>query len=108
MLVAKRLIGIFDVAQEHRALTEDEISLKQSLKQKLLGLAAVEKLRLRQQSQLTWIRANDANSSLFFLSVNIKTLHTHEGWLHKHQGQANEIYNHFSSVLVNQVQERKP
>lgn len=106
MIAAKKLIAVFDVVQEHRQLGEGEISLKQSLKQRLLGLAAVEKLRFRQQSRLTWIKANDTNSRLFFLSINgrkrknfIQTLQTSSGQVHTHQDKAEAIYNHFSSVF---------
>lgn len=47
MLAAKKHIAILEITQEHRKLTEQEIVFKQELKQRLLGLAAVEKLRLR-------------------------------------------------------------
>lgn len=57
MLAAKKLISILEVVQEHRQLSEEEIHLKQDLKQKLLGFATIEKIRARQQSRLTWIRA---------------------------------------------------
>lgn len=106
MVAAKKLIGIFDVVQEHRTLSDEEIQLKMGLKQKLLGLAAVEKLRLRQQSRLTWLKANDTNSQLFFLSVNgrkrknhIQTLQTAAGQAHTHKEKAQALHEHFNSVL---------
>lgn len=86
MLAAKKLITILEVVQEHRQLSKDEIQLKQSLKNKFLGFAAIEKLRARHQSRLTWIKACDASSKLFFLSVrgrrrkkHIQCLHTPKG-----------------------------
>lgn len=106
MVAAKKLIAILEIAQDHRALTEQEIILKQALKQKLLGMAAVEKLRLRQQSRLTRLKASDTKSSLFFLSVNgrkrknhIQTLQTDNGQLHTHHDKAEAIFEHFSIVF---------
>lgn len=106
MTAAKKLIAVMEIAQDHRPLSNQEIALKQELKHRLLGLAAVEKLRLRQQSRLTWIKASDACSKLFFLSANgrkrknhIRTLHTQQGQLHTHQDKEKAIYDHFSSVF---------
>lgn len=106
MIAAKQLIAMLETAQDHRNLSDQEIELKTALKQKLLGLAAVEKLRLRQQSRLTWIKATDACSSLFFLGANgrkrknhIQCLHTPVGQLHNHQDKAKAIYDHFSQAF---------
>ena len=105
MVAAKMLIAILETVQAARQLSDEEIVLKKGLKQKLLGFAAVEKLRARQQSRITWIRACDAASKFFFLSVNgrrrkkhIQCLHTH-GQFYTHQQKAHAIYHHFSSVL---------
>lgn len=112
MQAAKKLISILETVQEHRQLSVDEIQLKQDLKQKVLGYAAIEKLRARQQSRITWIKACDASSKLFFLSVNgrrrkkhIQCLQTAEGQLHTHHQKAQAIYEHFNSI-VGQRRER--
>lgn len=108
MVAAKKLIGVLDVLQEFRQLSDGEIALKRDLKNKLLGYAAVEKLRTRQQSRLTWIKPNDAKSKLFFLSVNgrkrknaIQSLVTPTGHVYTHQDKAEEIFKHFNGVFGN-------
>lgn len=67
---ARQLIAILDIVQEHRQLSSTEILLRRDLKARYLGLAAVEKLRARQQSRLISIRASEANSKLFYLQAN--------------------------------------
>lgn len=56
MVAARKLIAVMECVQERRQLSEEEIELKQGLKQRLLGFAAIEKLRARQRSRLTWIK----------------------------------------------------
>jgi hypothetical protein len=67
---AKQLIGVLDVVQDHRQLSAKEIQLKKDLKVRLLGLITVEKLRAKQASRLNYIKAEEANSKLFFLCAN--------------------------------------
>ena len=43
LCAAKMLIGILDVVQEFRQLSEQELGLKRDLKVKFLGMTAVEK-----------------------------------------------------------------
>ena len=52
-------------AQERRMLTADEIEFKKLLKAKAVGMAAVQKVKARQHSRLTWIREGDSNTRLF-------------------------------------------
>jgi hypothetical protein len=65
-----QLIGILDVVQDYRQLSELEVRLKRDLKFRLLGLTAVEKLHAKQTSRISSIRASEANSKLFFLQAN--------------------------------------
>lgn len=51
--LACEVILRLDVAQERRALTPSEFRLRKQLKQRLLGLAAVERARKRQASRVT-------------------------------------------------------
>lgn len=46
-LAARQLIGILNVVQEHRQLSQAEIQLRRDLKLRFLGLAAVEKVRAK-------------------------------------------------------------
>jgi len=104
LCAAKQLIGILDVVQEFRQLTTQELQLKRDLKARYLGLAAVEKIRAKQQSRLTGIKAADAQSKLFFLQINgrkrknyIQKLQTKGGQVHSHSDKEQLIYQHFSS-----------
>ena len=63
--IATELIFHFDLAQVERALTKEERNLRDLLKKKLLGFAAIERIKVRQRSRLTWIKVGDANSKLF-------------------------------------------
>jgi hypothetical protein len=71
------VINQLDIAQEFRALTPDEIHLKKLLKSSILGLAAIERSRARQKSQLTWLKKGDANTKFFHISANIRRNKNH-------------------------------
>ena len=70
LCAARQLVAILDVVQEFRQLSDNEVLLRHDLKVRILGLTAVEKLRLKQQSRLSAIRAAEANSKLFYLHAN--------------------------------------
>ncbi|XP_073355090.1 uncharacterized protein [Aegilops tauschii subsp. strangulata] len=65
MRVARWVIHRLDCAQENRALGQLEIWLRKSLKQALLGLAALERTIDRQRSRMKWLKEGDANTKLF-------------------------------------------
>jgi hypothetical protein len=98
-----QLIGILDVVQDHRQLSDSEVLLKRDLKVRLLGLTAVEKLRAKQASRLTAIRASEANSKLFFLHANgrrknfIHSLHTPDGLFFSHEDVAEIFFDFYST-----------
>jgi hypothetical protein len=101
---AKQLIGILDVVQDYRKLTEQEIRQKQDVKLKFLGMTAVEKLRVRQASRLTSIKAAKANSKLFYLQANgtrrknhIHSLLTAEGTCYTQEEKEKAIFDHFNA-----------
>lgn len=68
--IADQIIMGLDQAQDSRDLTIAEIALRVFLKHKVLGLAAVQRIRIRQRSRLLWLRAGDAHSKLFFIKAN--------------------------------------
>jgi hypothetical protein len=70
LCAAQKLIAILDISQEFRLLSTSEILLCRDLKAKLLGLTAIEKLRAKQASRLTSVRAAEASEKLFFLQAN--------------------------------------
>jgi exonuclease III len=99
-----KLIGIIDVVQEFRPLSEREIRLRRDLKARFLGLTAVEKIRAKQCSRLTAIRAAEANQKLFFLHANgrrrkkiISSLNGASGILFTQEEMEEEVFNHFQA-----------
>lgn len=48
-----------------------EVSLRRDIKARVLGLATMEKLRVKQQSRLNSIRASEANTKLFYLQASL-------------------------------------
>jgi hypothetical protein len=68
--VADEVIFNLDVAQEDRSLSAEERTLRSLLKSKLLGFAAIDHIKWRQRSRITWIREGDANTRFFHLRAN--------------------------------------
>jgi hypothetical protein len=69
---AQALILRPDQEQDNRVLDTAETIERRTTKDKILALAAVRKLRIRQRSRLTWIKSGDANTKLFHLRVNAR------------------------------------
>jgi hypothetical protein len=66
-----------DVAQESRALSQDECWLRANLKRRVKGLAALERSRKRQASRLRFLREGDANTKFFHQRVNARRRKNH-------------------------------
>ena len=106
MCAARQLIGILDAVQDFRQLSADELQLKKDLKLRYLDMAAVEKLRCKQQSRLTSIRAAEANSKLFYLQAKgrkrknfISELHEDGRILRSHGDKEGCLLNHFARIF---------
>jgi hypothetical protein len=56
LTICREVIAYLEVAQESRAITQQERDLIKALKMRILGLAAIEKCKARQKSRLTWLR----------------------------------------------------
>ncbi|OEL17837.1 hypothetical protein BAE44_0021144, partial [Dichanthelium oligosanthes] len=87
-------------------LSVQETRLKRDLKARFLGLAAVEKLRAKQQSRLNYIRSTEASTRLFYMQANgrrwknfIRQLSTANGVMHTHVHKETSIHEHFNSHL---------
>jgi hypothetical protein len=69
---AQELILKLDQEQDIRPLTTAEIQDRKAAKNRILGLAAVRKIQIRQRSRLIWIKTSDANTELFHLRANAR------------------------------------
>ena len=69
LYIANEVIFRLDVAQESRRLSEEESSLRQDLKIRILGLATIERSRRRQASRINFIKVGDACTRFFHLKM---------------------------------------
>jgi hypothetical protein len=105
--MANEVIHRLDIAQERWLLSNEESQLRKDLKARVLGLAAVERLRRSQASRLVWLREGDACNRVFHLKANgrrrknfIACLKNGAGeykWLHNEKEQL--LLYHFQSIL---------
>jgi hypothetical protein len=65
ILVANEVILRLDLAQESRALSDQEVWLRRSLKLNLLGLASLERTITRQRARVVGIRDGDASTQFY-------------------------------------------
>jgi hypothetical protein len=70
--IANEVILLLDIAQETRQLSSEELVLRQDLKIRILGLAALERCKRRQASRINYIRAGDACTRFFHLKMSAR------------------------------------
>jgi hypothetical protein len=66
-----------DQQQDNRQLSPAELQQRKEANDKILGYAVIQKVKIRQQSRFTWIRAADANTKLFHLRANTRRCRNH-------------------------------
>jgi len=106
LAIVKEIILRLETAQEDRSLSQEELELLRRLKVRSVGLAMIEKSRIRQRSRLTYIRFGDANTKFFQLRANsrkrknfIQCLHTTNGPVFRHEDKEKVITDHFRQHL---------
>uniref|UniRef100_J3L0J0 CCHC-type domain-containing protein n=1 Tax=Oryza brachyantha TaxID=4533 RepID=J3L0J0_ORYBR len=109
--VANEVIFQLDKAQEFRALSKEERKLHTDLKSKALGLAVLNKIRIRQRSRQTALKDGDVNSKYFHLKANgrrrknyIQTLQSPTGLAVSVQEKNAELHRFFSERLATNQQ----
>ncbi|XP_072148484.1 uncharacterized protein [Setaria viridis] len=73
ILIARAIISWLDAAQEHRAVTSQESSLRKDLKRKMLGLLSLQRTIARLRSRIIYLRDGDASSRLFHMQCSHRT-----------------------------------
>jgi hypothetical protein len=113
--IANEIIFRLDIAQESRQLSEEEISLRQDVKIRILGLAALERSRRSQASRINFIKAGDACTRFFHLKMAarkrrqyIPSLKKQDGslvWTHDDKQQVMQDY--FENLIGKKVRRLK-
>jgi hypothetical protein len=105
--IATEVIFQLDLAQEDMDLSADERLLRQFLKARLLGIAAMERAKWKQRARLSWIKLGDANTIFFHLRANgrrrknhITALRSIDGsQVTEHAAKAQILHQHFANLL---------
>jgi len=102
LAIAKEIVYIFDLAQEHRLLSAAEHELRLRAKLCSLGLASLQRTILRQRARITFLAEGDANTKFFHLQAChrsrknfINKLKVGENFLAQNEQMADGVYNHF-------------
>jgi exonuclease III len=103
---AREVVAQFDVAQEHRVLSDGEIRLRLQFKQRCLGLASMARTIARQRSRVRYLEDGDANTKFFHLQAShrnrknlIPTL-LHDGVsISADDEKAVAIYEYYNQIL---------
>ena len=110
LALVKEILLQLEAAQEYRSLSQEELQLWRQLKIRSMGLAAIEKSRIRQKSRLTNIKCGDTNTKLFHIHASsrarknyIQCLQSDNGIALTHKDKEEVIgdyfWNHLGTVV---------
>lgn len=106
LAIAREVILRLDAAQDTRALSAEEMSLRKELKAKCLGLASLARTIARQRSRITFLAEGDANTRFFHLQAchrrrksHIMSLSVDGVEVVHNEPMAAAIFDHFNGLL---------
>jgi hypothetical protein len=106
LAAARLIIQQYDVAQETRSLSPDELTLHRELKAHVLGLASLARTMARQRARTRHLREGDACTQYFHLQAchrrrkNFMLAISHEGQtFSKDDAKAGLIYAYYNGIL---------
>jgi hypothetical protein len=104
--MARMVVGQLDIAQESRALSDDELEMRRELKRMILGLALLSRTIARQRSCIRFLREGDANTKFFHLQACHRKRKSyipsfeHAGSMFtEEEAKADAIYDYFNNIL---------
>jgi hypothetical protein len=106
LFMARELIAQMDVAQESRALSDDELLLCADIKRHSLGLASLSRTIAWHRSRIRFLGEGDANTKFFHLQACHRSRKNHipavqhEGvWFSADEAKEDFIYNYYNTIL---------
>jgi len=106
LFMALEVMKRLDIAQESKALSDAELTLRRGLKRRVVGISVVERARKKQASRITNLKEGDANTKFFHQKVNarcrknnIQRWQHQGGWVTTHEDKASIIQDYFAVVM---------
>lgn len=88
-------------------MSQAELTLRRGLKDRVLGIAVVERARKKQAARITYLKEGDANTKFFHLRMNarkrkifIQRLRVGNMWKLNHEEKATAIKEHFQNFMA--------
>jgi exonuclease III len=105
--LAKEVLHQLEIAQDSRALAENEDWLKNTLKKHCLALSSLRRTIARLRSRISWIKDGDANTALFHAQARFrkgkkfisKIIDDDGRTLTSHDDKAAQFFSFYSGLL---------
>lgn len=108
--MAKEVIHQLDIVQDSRALQQDELWLRSSLKKHSLALSSLLRTVARIRSRIGWLQDGDANTRLFHMHARhrkrrnfIAKLEYEDRTLTSHDDKAAAVLDVYSNLIGSDV-----